>query len=591
MDLTPQFIEVARTREQQFVARTSIAGFIGAAAFFLQPSIWPVIWFAAVLVTQVADRMAISRLVLARKDPMPTSLVYGLIALAAFNSIVYVAISAYLWFCGSAGQVFAIMVICGALLHCSLHQNRLRPMLVASAAAQSLYFFGLPIASFVLGHEYSLTPIIIMYVSGGLFLAHLAVGAQLNFRTNRALREANALAEAQQRLAEAASQSKSDFLATISHEIRTPLNAVTTAARLLDRTALSAEQAEYVAILVDGAEVLLGLINEVLDISKIEAGKMTLEAADVDLTRAVAKLSNLWAPKAAERGLTLDIQLDPAVPRRVRTDGLRLNQILFNLVSNALKFTDKGGVRVMVREAAPAAAGARRLAFEVIDTGPGMSAEVQARLFRNFEQADAGVTRRYGGTGLGLAISRKLAELMEGSLTVESAPGAGSTFRLEIPLVPAAESETATEAQTAQAPAPGALAILVAEDHPVNRRVLTLLLEPTGWALTLVENGAEAVEATRARAFDLILMDMQMPIMSGLEAATLILRGDGPNARTPIIALTANAFDDQRAAWEAVGAAGYVTKPIDPATLMAAIAAAVEARETADDGAEIARAS
>jgi signal transduction histidine kinase/CheY-like chemotaxis protein len=478
-------------------------------------------------------------------------------------SLIYPGISAYLWFCGPAGQMFAIMVICGSLLHICLHRNPVRGGLVSGLISQCLLLFGLPITSFVMDRGHNIAPFVVMIVSGLLYIGHLVAG----------VRQTNALNDA----LVSASKSKSDFLATISHEIRTPLNAVTSAAHLLKSTKLSEDQADYVSILLGGSDVLLGLINDVLDMSKIEAGKMQLEVGDVDLRDHCTKLIKIWGPRAAERGLSLTLEVDPALPAFVRTDGLRLTQILFNLVSNAVKFTAEGGIdiRVAAVVGTDADADAPRLSFAVRDTGPGMTPEVMQRLFRSFEQADASAARKFGGTGLGLAISRRLAELMGGALTVESVFGQGSTFRLELPLAPGASQGAGDDlpVEDPAAPPPNARSILIAEDHPVNRRLISLILEPMGWALTLAENGAEAVSAADVTTFDVIIMDMQMPVMCGLEATQTIRNGAGPNAKTPIIALTANAFDDDRTAWMNAGAAAFLTKPIDPARLIAAILA------------------
>jgi signal transduction histidine kinase/CheY-like chemotaxis protein len=581
-DVTGLYRIMTLTRAKQFYVRVGIAAFIGLASYFLAPSQAPILWYAAVIATQVFERFFSDRMVLARTTPITKPLIAFILIMTAVNSAVYVGISAYLWFCGPAGQMFAIILICGSLLHICLHLNAVREVLIAGVVAQTAYLMGLPIASAWLSGDRNPTPLIVMLIAGGLYLAHLLVGVLQSYKANKALKAANALAEEQRRRAEAASDSKSKFLATISHEIRTPLNAVTSAAHLLNGTALSAEQKEHVSILLNGSEVLLSLINEVLDMSKIEAGKMTLEVGDVDLGGLVEKLTSLWRPKAAERGLSFEVELAPDLPQTIRTDDLRLTQILFNLVSNAVKFTGEGGVKIVVAEReSPSAPDARRLCFQVMDTGPGMAPEVLSRLFQRFEQADAGITRRFGGTGLGLAISQSLAHLMGGAVTVESEEGRGSTFRLEIPLVEGAQPKTerAVVFDRDNAEDCPDLCVLVAEDHPVNRRVLSLLLEPLGWALTMVENGAEAVDAAALRPFDIILMDMQMPVMSGLEAAKVISGGDGPNARTPIVALTANAFDDQRNAWIDAGAAAFLTKPINPTELVETIVYLVEAAQ------------
>jgi signal transduction histidine kinase/CheY-like chemotaxis protein len=536
-----------------------IAVFIAISTLSLAPSIWPMTWLSAVFISQSIDKFVFARLILYKNVEIRPFFRNFIIAWMAIASLIYPGISAYLWFCGAAGQMFAIMVICGSLLHICLHRNPVRGGLIAGLIAQCVLLFGLPIASFILDHGHTVAPFIVMMISGVLYLSHLVVGVRQNNALNDAL--------------VAASKSKSDFLATISHEIRTPLNAVTSAAHLLKTTKLSSDQSEYVSILLGGSDVLLGLINDVLDMSKIEAGKMELEIGDIDLQDHCTKLIKIWSPRAAERGLRLTLAIDPDLPAFIRTDGLRLTQILFNLVSNAVKFTAEGGVAIRVAPVTGSAPEAPRLSFSVSDTGPGMAPEVVRRLFRSFEQADASAARKFGGTGLGLAISRSLAEMMGGALTVESVLGLGSTFRLELPLTPSAQlnEADALPATADDAPPPSVRSILIAEDHPVNRRLISLILEPMGWTLTLAENGSEAVMAANVRPFDVIIMDMQMPVMCGLEATQAIRGGAGPNAKTPIIALTANAFDDDRAAWMNAGAAAFLTKPIDPARLIAAI--------------------
>jgi len=567
MTASERFCAMYSMRMANWHSRMFIALFIAVATLSLAPSIWPIVWLFAVVVSQSLDKFIFARIVLRKNFVLRPLFRSSIIVWLGVSSLIYPGISTYLWFCGSAGQMFGIMVICGSLLHICLHRNPVRGALIAGLAAQCVLLFGLPIASFILDDGHNIAPFIVMMISGVLYLSHLVVGVRQNNALNDAL--------------VAASKSKSDFLATISHEIRTPLNAVTSAAHLLKTTELSDNQAEYVSILLGGSDVLLGLINDVLDMSKIEAGKMQLEIGDVDLQDHCTKLIKIWSPRAAERGLRLTLDVDPDLPAFIQTDGLRLTQILFNLVSNAVKFTAQGGVSIRVAAVAGSAIDTERLSFEVCDTGPGMAPEVVRRLFRSFEQADASAARKFGGTGLGLAISRRLAELLGGALTVESVLGQGSTFRLELPLTPSSQSSAPETAPTEHdsAPSPSARSILIAEDHPVNRRLISLILDPMGWTLTLVENGAEAVSAAELRPFDVIVMDMQMPVMSGLEATHAIRSNAGPNAKTPIVALTANAFDDDRAAWMNAGAAAFLTKPIDPARLIAAILQATEETE------------
>jgi CheY-like chemotaxis protein len=354
------------------------------------------------------------------------------------------------------------------------------------------------------------------------------------------------------------------------------MNAVLSAAHLLKRTDLTREQEEHVAMLTNAGEVLVGLLNDVLDISKIEAGKMVLDEADLDLGEALESLIKLYAPRLESKGVALVLDVASDVPRMIRTDPLRVRQILFNLLSNAAKFTEAG--QVTVRTRVETAEEGEVLTFEVEDTGIGIDEEAQSRLFGSFEQARGDTARSHGGTGLGLAISKKLAEMMGGGLTCTSVVGEGSTFRLETPLI---RSEAVAGPQRLAAGDEAEdlpmLSILVAEDHDVNRKIVGLFLEPLGWRLTMAVNGAEAVQAAGRERFDAILMDMQMPILGGVDASLAIRQGDGPNAATPIIALTANALGHHREAWDAVGVAAFLTKPIDPNLLVSTLLAAYEA--------------
>jgi len=347
------------------------------------------------------------------------------------------------------------------------------------------------------------------------------------------------------------------------------MNAVISAANLLRRTRLDREQREHVSMLLDAGDVLVGLLNDVLDFSKIEAGKMQLDMSDIDLRDKIGSLVRLWEPKASANGVRLKVLMADEAPARIRTDPLRLQQMLFNLMSNAVKFTQDGTITISVDWRAAES----RLIVSVADTGCGIPADRLAYIFDSFEQVDAGTTRKYGGTGLGLAISRRLAEIMGGQLTAESVEDEGSVFTLSLPVEVA---QAATVEPKRRAMADGALAgkvILAADDHAVNRRILTLLLEPHGCRIVLVENGAEAVEAATTQRFDAILMDMQMPVMDGLQASARI-RLEGLNRRTPLIALTANAMDVHRAAWDATGVHAFLTKPIDPVLLAETLAEA-----------------
>jgi PAS domain S-box-containing protein len=377
--------------------------------------------------------------------------------------------------------------------------------------------------------------------------------------------------------AEAANRAKSEFLANMSHEIRTPLNGVMGVASALGRTELSEPQQEMVGLIASSAETLESLLSDVLDLARIESGRLELKAEDFDLAQSVRDVAALFEPSARAKGLDLVVELSPAADGLYVGDAPRIRQVISNLVSNAVKFTAKGSVRIRVA-AAPADVGAA-LTLSVADTGIGFDAEAGKRLFERFEQADGSITRRYGGTGLGLAISRSLADAMGGRLSATSQPGLGSTFVFELALPRSSVMAAERLATPEDAPALANLSqlrVLLAEDHPTNRRVVELILNAAGVDLTSVENGAEAVNAWAASRFDLILMDMQMPVMDGLTATRAIREREGRDGlmRTPIYALTANAMPEHAKASMDAGADGHLTKPISAEALLRTVAEA-----------------
>ncbi len=381
------------------------------------------------------------------------------------------------------------------------------------------------------------------------------------------------LAEAWSRLAEAkkaaeqASQAKSEFLATMSHEIRTPLNGVLGMAQAMQADELSPPQTERLRLIRRSGETLLSILNDVLDLSKIEEGQLALCAEEFDLEHVTRGAVATFTPLAERKGLGFDFSIEPAATGRYVGDSVRLRQVIYNLVSNAVKFTEVGGVGVAVswRDG--------WLAVAVADSGPGIAAEKIERLFDKFVQGDASATRRHGGTGLGLTICRQLAELMGGHVSAQSAPGRGSIFTLEIPLPRIADAAPAEAPPAAEAAAERPLRILAAEDNQVNQLVLRTLLSQAGIETTLVENGAEAVEAWVGGAWDLILMDIQMPVMDGVTAAREIRARElaGGRPRTPIIAVTANAMAHQVKDYLAAGMDLVAPKPIDATKLFEAM--------------------
>ncbi|MBK8763858.1 MAG: response regulator [Burkholderiaceae bacterium] len=391
-------------------------------------------------------------------------------------------------------------------------------------------------------------------------------------------------------MAEAASRAKSEFLANMSHEIRTPMNGILGMLQLTMLTELTAAQRSKLGHAEDAARSLLRIIDDILDLSKIEAGRLELETVDFSLDETMGRLAMLVRPGANDKGLHFDITLDDDVPRWLVGDPLRLGQILLNLCSNAVKFTERGSVQIRVtrrgHDIAPIEAGEQpaliapvgakpagvELEFSVRDSGIGISEGDRGWLFQSFSQADSSTTRRFGGTGLGLTISKRLTERMGGRIEVESTVGQGSLFRFNAlfglaeptPLAPPAAPESTRESGI------GGVRVLLVEDNPINQEVARAMLTAAGALVEVAGDGAQAIAALARSEFDAVLMDVQMPVMDGLEA-TRRLRGDPRHARLPIIAMTANALADDREICLAAGMTDYVTKPISMQTMVQAM--------------------
>jgi CheY-like chemotaxis protein len=414
---------------------------------------------------------------------------------------------------------------------------------------------------------------VLLTIGAGAYTVFTARLATSLFKEGEALRTALEAAQA-------ASRAKSSFLAVTSHEIRTPLNGVLGMAQAMANDDLSEAQRDRVGVIRQAGEALLDILNDILDLSKIEAGKLDLETAPFDLEAVTRSAFGAFSATAFSKGLEYRLDLAPAARGAFDGDAARVRQVLCNLISNAVKFTSQGGVYVGV---APTALGVR---LSVRDTGPGVPEGFAERLFEKFTQADSSTTRQFGGTGLGLAICRELCEAMGGCINVENGPQGGAVFTVDLPLVRGAAiaPSAAAQPEPALAMAPSGerpVQVLAAEDNEVNQLVLKTLLEQIGVEATVVADGAEAVAAWEAGAYDLILMDVQMPRMDGPEATRVIRTREAATGRprVPIVALTANVMSHQVEAYSAAGMDAFVAKPIAIAELYAAIAQCVGGEE------------
>ncbi len=511
------------------------------------------------------------------------------VALSMGTGACYAAFMTMLWGTGDPiARGFAIAQTCISILYCLL-QYYARPKIFLLSASPYLTVVALAVGSLAAAAWRGHQPwtILTAVIALGL-LCHLFINARRQLAASReALHKARAEAQERGVAAEAANEAKSAFLATMSHEIRTPLNGVLGMAQAMAADELSAVQQDRLDVIRQSGEALLAILNDVLDLSKIEAGRLELEQVDFDLGDLMKGAHSAFTALANKKGLSFDLTIEPPARGVYLGDPTRVRQILYNLISNALKFTEHGEVRVTAAQVSKPGAG-EALTLMVSDTGVGIAPDRLAALFEKFTQADASTTRRYGGTGLGLSICRELAHLMGGEISTESQLGEGSTFAVRLPLAKVGE---ALAPQFAAPPAPPPLAetslprirVLAAEDNSVNQLVLKTLLHQIGVEPMVVENGEQALEAWKDSPWDVILMDMQMPVMDGLTATRAIREAEAAmgRARTPIIALTANAMSHQISQCRAAGMDGHVAKPIEAARLFAALEAAL-AEEAAE---------
>jgi signal transduction histidine kinase/CheY-like chemotaxis protein len=543
--------------------RLVMIALIGAVAVPVAPSGVVLAWLGVYLGVTLVEQRVIARRGYIGRDLTSLLVTFGLSALHAWAAAVLIKL-------GDAGpRLFAVALIGFSAVNILLRLYSSPRMFMAAilphAAVLGWVSWGI-FAGYLAQGQYvsALTPPAILALYGVLLLP-----------TRRRLAEAWGRLETAKAAAEAASRAKSDFLATMSHEIRTPLNGVIGMAQAMQKDALSRPQKERLRVIRRSGESLLGLLNDALDVSNIESGELSIARADFDLEQVARGVVETFAPLAAAKDLSFDLTVDPSAHGVFRGDAVRIRQILDNLVSNAVKFTESGGVGLCVSFADGA------LSLTVADSGIGIPEDRIEALFAPFVQGDASATRRHGGAGLGLAICRALAERMDGHIAATSVEGRGSTFTVVLPIERVDRKRPARPQPPGEVPA--AIRILAADDNPVNQLVLKTLLGQAGLEPTVVANGAEALEAWRTGSWDVILMDIQMPVMDGMTAAAEIRAAEAAQGRapTPIIAVTANAMAEQVRDYAAAGMRLVVPKPLDATSLFAAIAEALESRPPA----------
>jgi signal transduction histidine kinase/ActR/RegA family two-component response regulator len=553
--------------------RLAIILLVGGLASWGWGGVVGVSWTAAMLACEAGMWLASNPLAAGRPALRGHRIAYAFSATGSVFTLL--SLSLLFWNSPGRGSQFIALAVWAVLL--------VNGISFAFRSLLAMLIFFLPVALVMIltplaAPKFHGTEQVMAACSVAIFALYAGLSAYRDAVAARELNAANLALEKARQAAESANVAKSAFLATMSHEIRTPLNGVLGMAQVMERSTLPKAQRERVSVIRRSGETLLALLNDILDLSRIESGQLTLEDGIVDIEEIATAARVTFADLATEKGLSLVLAVEPAATGAWRGDPTRVRQILHNLVSNAVKFTTKGTVSLRVAHDGAA------LVATVADTGPGIAPQRQVHMFDRFVQEDATMTRRFGGSGLGLAICRELCELQGGTIALESELGQGSTFTVRLPL-PRAGEDGAAEAPQAAAidPAWAERRILAAEDNPTNQLVLKTLLEELGCEVTMVEDGEEAFDAYAAGHFDIVLMDIQMPKMDGVTCALSIreLEQTVGRARTPILALTANAMVHQTAEYRAAGMDAVIPKPIQREALIAALDAALAAARKA----------
>ncbi|MEM6913904.1 MAG: ATP-binding protein [Pseudomonadota bacterium] len=568
-------------RCEQITLRAIVAA-CGLGFAFLETDGWvPYIATVVMVASQVLDRVIWKKCVL--NPPTRTSISMRERFLVRFSvsqaSWVFGSVAVVAWSTGEPGyQIAATLWLGGTMLHAVMHTHHEKGVFLSNFIPSTVFMFTLPFAQFfgAASIDWALATVLAWAVF--TYTGHLAVAFKAYNRNSLALRRAQLSAEERRRAAESASLAKSQFLATLSHEIRTPMNGIIGMAQALETEQLSTEAKGQIAVMRQASDLLMVLLNDVLDASKIEAEKIVLEHKPFSLKSIVDRVTHLHAAEAERKGLGFEMTFDDEVPDMRLGDEHRLVQALHNLAGNAIKFTNEGSVRVAV--SAPEAGG-DAFVITVDDTGIGMTEEQTSRVFQPFTQADSSTTRCYGGSGLGLTITKGLIEAMGGSLSVTSTLSRGSTFRIWLELsqskVTYNQEDTSTAGEDVKQLA--GCKVLAIDDNPVNLAVLRTMLDRMGAHSVIAESGAEGLELFAADQFDLVLLDISMPEMDGIEVLRRLKADYGDAGLVPVIAVSAHAMPDEIDGYLAEGFAAYVTKPVRLDVLRETAASALTANQ------------
>ena len=530
-------------------------------------------WLGGFILSEGVARLATRRFKPGVSASLAERAIFVLMALPI--NLIWAWLAAMLWLSPIPElKLAAVSIWVGQIVYTQNFRHQPVALLVVSAAAPMVSLVVFPLFFF---HAHGLGPNIARW---GLMMVVLTTVNVM--RGNRAAARkmddlTRNLREERERALEA-NRAKSTFVAVTSHELRTPMNGLLGMAYALDRSNLSESQRRHVRLMIKSGDSLMQVLNDVLDLSKIEAGKVDLDHVATNLHELVLAAGDAWRDAATEKGLWLKTEIDPTAPLWVLADPQRIRQVVMNLVSNGLKFTNQGGVTIQLAAATPQPDGALLVRIRVIDSGIGVAKHFHDRIFDSFTQADNAVSRSHGGTGLGLTIARALARQMNGDLVLESGLD-GATFAFTLVAAPIASPAPSFDTALDDGmPDLGALRILMAEDNAINQVVVRAMLEATGVSLTIVDHGEAALAALRVGSFDAVLMDINMPIMDGMTALAAIRAGGAGDPATPVIALTASAMSGDRERFLAMGFDDHLGKPVRPVELLTAIAAAVRPR-------------